>query len=780
MTEKSVPSGQTQNSFCKAIISHSPVPMLLCDKDGCVIFFNAAYCTLFGISDSDLPEGIPLAKIETPWKEYNTDGTLLDFRDTPLARLKEGGQICFEEIRIVRKDATERWYSSSITPLFNESGELEASFLTCFDKTVHKETHDELGENRALFHSLVQSIPHNIFSKDKEGRFTFANNRYCITEGRSLHDILGKSDYDLHPAEFADKYVADDRRVMETEEIFQAVETHYPKDGSPVHVQVVKAPLYDAERKVRGMIGIFWDITEKKEAEEALKRSEAQIRDLARNIPGAIFQFTPIGDKKIKFSYLSEQTEKLLGIIHTDPDFTEKLIQGIPEEERLETLNSIANSVRNMRSCECVFPFIRPDGSKVWIHAIASPNRNCNSVVFNGVFLDITRNKSIEERNRELEQQFYSAQRMKAVGTLAGGIAHNINNVLMGIQGRISLINMEPEDIESCLEHVKLIEQYVSNAADMTKDLLAFARGGKYEVKPTDINSFIRKEANLFEKTRRDIVIKEVFQENIPSVEIDRNQMRQVLLNLFLNSSQAMPSGGSITIETMSIDLDEQSAAARSVEAGNFVELRISDTGTGMDEETQKKVFEPFFSRRNQGKGTGLGLSSAYGIIRNHGGFIDIQSTLEKGTTVTIFLPSSTKAPVYDVEQIPKISTGRQSILLIDDEKMILDVGEKMLQKIGYTVHTCSSGKEGIDFVEASNENIDAVIIDMIMPQLSGSETARRIRKIRPDIPILFSSGYSEEEKIHETVSDLKGGFIQKPYTIQDLSHKLKELLTDE
>ncbi len=519
----------SDTSICKSVLHNSPAPVILCDNTEHIVSFNESFLRLFGITD-EISKNMSLKEIKPSWKEYTSDGTYIPFEESPLGRIQDGRKRVYQDNRIVRSDQTERWYSAQSTPLYDEDGRYTASFITYFDTTLRKEKDYELGENRALFHSLVESIPHNIFSKDTEGRFIFANNRYCKTEGLSYSEIIGKTDFDLHPEEYAQKYISDDRKVMETEEIFQTVETHFPKDGSPVHVQVVKAPLYDGQKHVRGMIGIFWDITEQKEAEEALKRSEAQIRDLARNIPGVIFQFKHSSEHDLHFSFLSEQTGPLFGIQNTDPDFTKKFLQSIPDEEGIDFISTIKNSIRKKKNCECIFPYVRDDNERLWIHAIATPTNTDKELIFNGVFLDITRARKTEERNRHLEEQFYSVQRMKAVGTLAGGIAHNINNVLMGIQGRISLINMEPDNITSCLEHIKLIEQYVNNAADMTRDLLAFARGGKYEVRPSDINALLHQEIRLFSKTRKDITLTHNFSDTMKAVEIDRNQIRQAFL----------------------------------------------------------------------------------------------------------------------------------------------------------------------------------------------------------------------------------------------------------
>jgi two-component system cell cycle sensor histidine kinase/response regulator CckA len=643
------------------------------------------------------------------------------------------------------------------------------------DTTAFHTGNSDNDENFALFHHVVESIPHNIFCKDLDGHFIYANKRYCSTEGLPLEEIIGKTDYDIHPKEYADKYKKDDSRVIETEEVLQLIETHYPNIGKPEHVQVIKAPLYDANNKVNGIIGSFWDITEKREAETALRISEARLRDISRSIPGVIFQVSKKPDKELQFTFVSEQVSDFFRFPTRDMDLTDALRKNIPEKEWHEFINEVKQALTKKRKFDYTFPYITQSNEKLWIHSIASPSFRGNEIVFSGVFLDITRNRQMEERNRELEEQFNSALRMKSVGTLAGGIAHNINNVLMGIQGRISLINLKPDDLENCLKNVQILEQYVKNAADLTRDLLAFARGGKYEVLPTDINELIKNENRLFENTRREITVDENLSSSVRTVEVDRSQIKQAILNLYLNSSQAMPEGGTISVKTYEEALDIYQSHSLDVEQGEYVIIEVSDKGYGIDEETLKHVFEPFFSNRGLEQGTGLGLSSVYGIVKNHGGGISIKSEKGKGTTVKLYFPVSGKPHIIKETSQTSLASGDKHVLIVDDEKMILDVGSKMLISIGYEVEVVQNGEDAIKLVKENS--YDLIIMDMIMPKLSGSECAKQIRSFNTNIPILFSSGYSEESDIHKSVSSIGNGFIQKPYTLQELSQKITHIL---
>jgi signal transduction histidine kinase len=257
-----------------------------------------------------------------------------------------------------------------------------------------------------------------------------------------------------------------------------------------------------------------------------------------------------------------------------------------------------------------------------------------------GVFFDVTDRHQFEKTKAKLQDQLQQAQKMDSLGTLAGGIAHDFNNLLMGIQGRTSLMLMRSDSSHSHFEHLKGIEDYIQSAAGLTKQLLGFARGGKYEIKTTDLNEFIKKQNLMFGRTRKEINIHERFEKNLWTVEVDQGQVEQVLLNLYVNSWQAMPGGGGLYIQTENIVIDEFFNRPYHVEPGKYVKIIVTDTGVGMDEATQQRIFDPFFTTKEMGRGTGLGLASAYGIIKNHDGFIDVYSEKGKGTTFDICFSS--------------------------------------------------------------------------------------------------------------------------------------------
>ena len=383
-------------------------------------------------------------------------------------------------------------------------------------------------------------------------------------------------------------------------------------------------------------------------------------------------------------------------------------------------------------------------------------------------------------KTKRLEKQFQQAQKMEAIGTLAGGIAHDFNNLLMGIQGCASLIAENIDSAHPYFEYLKDIKECVKSATGLTKQLLSFARAGRYEVKQIDINTIIEKSSMMFARTKKEITIHRKYQKDIWTVEADRGQMEQVLLNLYVNAWNAMPGGGNLYLKTENIMIDENYNKTYRVESGRYVKISITDTGMGMDEATRQKVFDPFFTTKEMGRGTGLGLASVYGIIKHHGGFINVCSKNGEGSTFNTYLPVSSTTENIEQEAVSsakQILRGNETILFVDDENMIIDVEKRMLGIMGYKILTANNGKEAIDIYKKNIDKIDMVILDMIMPDMGGSEVYNKLKEINPEIKVLLSSGYSINGKATEILNRGCNGFIQKPFSINKLSKKLKKIL---
>ena len=366
---------------------------------------------------------------------------------------------------------------------------------------------------------------------------------------------------------------------------------------------------------------------------------------------------------------------------------------------------------------------------------------------------------------------------MEAIGILAGGIAHDFINLLMGLHGTASLMLSETDKQNPFYQKLLNMEHYIKSGAELTRKLLGFAQSGKYELKPTNVNTLIEQSAEMFGRTKKPIRLNLDLTEALWAVEVDRVQIEQVLLNLYVNAWQAMPDGGELNAQTENATLDDENTKMKKLSQSRHIRISVTDTGIGMDENILKKVFDPFFTTKGKGKGTGLGLASTYGIIKNHGGSIEVRIRKGHGTTFTIYLPASEKS-VVEQSAIPgQVTPGSETISLIDDEDMICEVGGEILLDLGYQVLVAASGEEGLQIYETKSVPIDLVKLDMIMPGTGGKETFDRLRQIDPQAKVLLASGYCSDGQANSILQRGCNGFIQKPFDLKQLSRKIREVL---
>jgi CheY-like chemotaxis protein len=333
------------------------------------------------------------------------------------------------------------------------------------------------------------------------------------------------------------------------------------------------------------------------------------------------------------------------------------------------------------------------------------------------------------------------------------------------------------EDREKQLEHARAIEACVKSAGGLTRQLLGFARGGKYRPQPIDLSQLVRSSADLFGRTRKEIRIT-MDCSMVPVVaEVDKAQLEQVLLNMYVNAWQAMPRGGELRITTAVTELDEAAGAANGVLPGRYAFITVADSGIGIDQSIMPRIFEPFFTTKEKSRGTGLGLASAYGIIRNHGGFIGVDSEVKSGTVFTVYLPWSEKTPVTEEHADVSSIQGSETILLVDDETMILEVGQAMLEQLGYRVLVAHGGQEALALMEHQSETINLVILDLIMPGMDGGETLATLRNYSQDVPVVLSSGYALNKQMEHVMAQGCSGFLQKPFSMSELSKLVRQIL---
>ena len=519
---------------------------------------------------------------------------------------------------------------------------------------------------------------------------------------------------------------------------------------------------------------VQYTYNKRRAADSALRESSEKYRTILESIEEGYFET----DQKGNLTFSNEAFCKILGYPrnqllgmnscdYTTPDTAEKIpriMEQIKQTGRPEDVTD--------------YDVIRKGGSEAALELSISllTDKDGKPAGFRGMVRDVSQRKETEEEKRLLETQLQQAQKMESIGTLAGGIAHDFNNILMGIQGNATLMLLKIESEHPNYKKIKSIEKFVQNGTELTRQLLGFARRGKYLVKTTDLNEVIEKSSALFARTKKEIQVHTVFHDEIWAVEVDRGQIEQALLNLYVNAWQAMPAGGDVYLKTRNVMLDSSYVKPFKVELGKYVEISVSDTGVGIDRKTRERIFEPFFTTKEMGRGTGLGLASVYGIIKSHSGYIDVHSEKEKGTTFTIYLPASEKEAVREKTVPAAMLKGTGAILLIDDEKMILDVGRELLEELGYTVLSALSGREALDIFQKNSDKIDLVIMDMIMPGMGGGETFDRLRAINPNIKVLLSSGYSVNGQASKILHRGCDGFIQKPFNLNRLAEKIGKI----
>ncbi len=544
------------------------------------------------------------------------------------------------------------------------------------------------------------------------------------------------------------------------------------KDGSARYVHTSSRPLHQ-DGELKGLIGVITDISSHKKAEDQRNRENALLSTLATHLPDAIY----VKNREGQFIYANpavarimeiDRPEDLLG--KTDMDFYPPEIAAVFRADEIELVRS---GLPLLNKDERHFD---KSGNEIYISTTKVPFRDegGNIIGLVGVGRDLTDRVRLEEQLRQL-------QKMESIGRLAGGIAHDFNNLLTAISGNLQLALMDIRKDRSPVGRLEQALKALENAAMLTQQLLAFSRKQIIEPKIIDLNEVLAGMKQMLSRLiGEDVELIMVPGDPLGPVKADPGQIEQIVINLSVNARDAMPNGGKLTIETANAVLDDEYCKHhRGVVPGDYVSLSISDTGVGMTREVLDQIFEPFFTTKVKGKGTGLGLAMVYGAVKQNGGTIGVYSEPGHGTTLRIYLPKvsgqtqAVPAPV-DVGELPQ---GTETVLLVEDETFIRSFTEQILQRLGYSVISCACLREAIDQANGYDGPIDLLLTDVVLPDGNARLLARLLAENRPDIRVLFTSGYAENVIAHHGVLDSDVQFIGKPFTVAALAHKIRDVL---
>jgi PAS domain S-box-containing protein len=637
---------------------------------------------------------------------------------------------------------------------------------------LHRST-EAVRNQHEMLNAIVEGTTAAIYVKDLEGRYQLMNSAGVALVGRKLDEIVGKKDSELFSPDSAGEIMARDQEMLESGAV-STYEEEISRGSLTRTFLTTKGPLRDAQGRISGIVGSSLDITERYRAIEALAESEERFR--------TIFDGSPIGmavistDGNIVASnsacreMLSLAEENLIGVAIFDELTHPDDRAGDAERFRRLIRGEIEYDRREKR-------YILRDGRRVFadLHLYLVRDKKGAARYVIGISVDISERKSLETQLRQ-------AQRMETIGRLAGGVAHDFNNLLMVIKGYCELL-LEQGGISDGSPQLERISKAADQAASLTQQLLAFSRKQVMQPKVFNLNTLVwSAEKMLSRLISENVEMVTVTAKNLGTIRADPGQIEQVILNLVINARDAMPDGGTITLETANIELDDSYAQGHlGAVPGSYVMLSVTDNGLGMDEETQAHIFEPFFTTKELGKGTGLGLSMVYGIVKQSGGYIWVHTAIGKGSSFRVYLPR-----VFEHEQelaspfpASQKTAGKETILLVEDDPLVRGLALEILKTRGYSVLVAERPEAALEICRQHAGKIDLVLTDVIMPGMNGREMADEIIAMRPEVGLLFMSGYTDTVVVRNGNAGRVTSFLQKPFSPTVLGRKVREMLDE-
>jgi len=680
------------------------------------------------------------------------------------------------DYRIRGGDGSLRWIHDRSFPVRNQQGEVYRVVGVAEDVTERKRAEEQLQAEKALSETLLTSLPGMVYVIDREGRLVRWNREYEGVVGRSGRALLGADALDPIVEEDKPPLVEKIRTVLERGG-FDQVEARLRDAGGEIRHYIFSGQRVEINGEAL-LVGTGLDVTERRREQEALRKSDERFRryfelglvGLAITSPSG--GWLEVNDEIC--GILGYERSELLRMSSMDLTHPDDAANDLSQLTRVLSGETDGYSIEKR--------FVRKDGEVV--HAVVAVRavRDSGGAVeyFVGLLQDVTERRTGEEQQRLLEAQLRQAQKMEAVGRLAGGVAHDFNNMLNVILGYADLALRKVSPVDPLRRNLEEIHAAAERSADLTRRLLAFSRRQVIAPRVLDLNQQMRSMESLLRRIiGEDVDLSFALEPGLWPVSMDPSQVDQVVANLAVNARDAMPDGGKLTVETGNATLDETySRLHAGARAGDHVMLAVSDTGCGMDAPTLERVFEPFFTTKPEGQGTGLGLAMVYGIVRQNGGSIRIVSEPGRGTSVRLYVPRCEHGEVSETIARPaSVQRGHETILLVEDEAKLRELAREILEQLGYRVLAAGSPGEAISLCEKHAGGIDLLLTDVVMPVMNGRELADRVLALRPRVKVLFTSGYTANAIAHRGVLDPDVAFLAKPFSLSALSSTVRATL---